>query len=133
MSACWYRWAWLFDWRWTLITDHYGGLSSKESEAYLKQKNITHIFTAVDSPFSNGANERLNQILVNGIRCRINENKNRLTSTTIAQKCTEEYNDTIHSITSFTRNSLMNGIEPNLNFNRVESQSEILKTIKNIA
>jgi hypothetical protein len=35
------------------------------------------IFTAVNAPFSNGLNERLNQTLVNKIRCAINqENKN---------------------------------------------------------
>jgi len=52
------------------------------------------VFTAVDAPFSNGLNERLNQTLVNKIRCRINENDKKTALTTIANKCVEKYNET---------------------------------------
>lgn len=31
------------------------------------------VFTVVDAPFFNGLNEKLNQTLVNKIRCKINE------------------------------------------------------------
>lgn len=31
------------------------------------------VFTAVDTPFLNGLNERLNQTLISRIRCKINE------------------------------------------------------------
>ncbi|KYN42703.1 hypothetical protein ALC56_02880 [Trachymyrmex septentrionalis] len=35
------------------------------------------IITTVDAPFSNGLNERLNQTLINKIRCKINENEEK--------------------------------------------------------
>lgn len=56
-----------------LLTDQYPGINSKEFKDFLKEKNITMIFTAVNAPFSNGLNERLNQTLVNKVRCAINE------------------------------------------------------------
>ena len=57
----------------TLLSDQYPGINSKEFKEFLSAKQITMIFTAVNAPFSNGINERLNQTLVNKIRCRINE------------------------------------------------------------
>lgn len=59
----------------TLLTDQYGGLSSKEFLNFLKDQNIKHYFTVVDHPSSNGPNERLNQTLVNRIRCKLNETR----------------------------------------------------------
>ena len=68
-------------------------------------------YTAVNSPFSNGLNERLNQTLVNRIICKINENKNKqkLTWTTIAHECTEKYNETEHTVTGFAPAYLLEG------------------------
>lgn len=98
-----------------LLTDQYGGLLSKEFEDYLSNKNITHVFTATDSPFSNGLNERLNQTLVNRIRCKINDNSTlRRAWTSVAADCVREYNDTAHSSTGFSPNYLMNGVFPNI-------------------
>ena len=57
-----------------ILTDQYPGINSKEFKNFLKEKNIPIIFTAINSPFSNGLNERLNQTLVNKIRCGISEN-----------------------------------------------------------
>lgn len=48
----------------------------------------------MDSPFSNGLTERLNQALVNKIRCKINEEGNRQACTTMAQECVKIYNET---------------------------------------
>lgn len=58
-----------------LLTDQYPGISSREFKTFLEQEDIPIVFTAVNSPFSNGLNERLNQTLVNKIRCSINEKK----------------------------------------------------------
>ncbi|XP_043270945.1 uncharacterized protein [Venturia canescens] len=108
----------------TLLTDQYAGINSKEFKQHLKTRKINLVFTAVDCAFSNGLNERTNQTLVNRIRCKIFENKNRPWST-IAEECVEEYNNTIHSSTGFTPNYLLTGrdktILPNeLNYNYKE-------------
>ncbi len=95
-----------------LLTDQYGGLCSKEFNDFLKENNIEHVITAVDSPSSNGLNERLNQTLVNRIRCRMNEDGRKKAWTNVALQCTKEYNDTIHSITGFAPSYLMYGKLP---------------------
>ena len=53
----------------TLLTDQYGGLSSDDFRSYCSELGIRHVFAAVDSAFSMGLNERLNQTIVNRIRC----------------------------------------------------------------
>jgi len=68
-----------------LLTDQYPGKNSKQFKQFLKRENIRMVFTAVDAPFSNGPHERLNQTLVNKIRCRINKNDKKTAWTTIAQ------------------------------------------------
>ena len=57
------------------LSDQYPGINSKEFKSFLRKENIPIIFTAVNAPFSNGLNERLNQTLVNKIRCTINGKK----------------------------------------------------------
>lgn len=73
-------------------------------------------FTAVDCPFSNGLNERLNQTLVNRLRCKINENNTNKKKpwTILMNDCVNEYNNTIHTVTKFTPNHLMNGFKINI-------------------
>ena len=71
--------------------------------------NIPIVFTAVKAPFSNGLNERLNQTLVNKIRCKINEKRNKIAWITIAHECTEKYNETEHSVTGFSPKYLLEG------------------------
>ncbi|CAG4958446.1 unnamed protein product [Colias eurytheme] len=92
-----------------VLTDQYPGINSKEFKDFLKKKNITMVFTAVDAPFSNGLNERLNQTLINRIRCKINEGDKKTAWTTIAQKCVEKYNETEHTVTKFTPKYLLEG------------------------
>ena len=60
-----------------ILSDQYPGINSKEFKRYLDEKNTPIIFTAVNSPHSNGLNERLNQTLVNKIRCKINEKEKK--------------------------------------------------------
>ncbi|KAK2578587.1 hypothetical protein KPH14_000921 [Odynerus spinipes] len=92
----------------TLLTDQYSGINSNSFKNYLKNQNINLIFTAVNCPFSNGLNERLNQTLVNRIRCKINETKSRAWSK-IAEECTDQYNRTEHSGTGFSPEYLLFG------------------------
>lgn len=95
-----------------VLADQYPGINSKELKQFLNEKNIQLVFTAVNSPFSNGLNERLNQTLVNKIRCKINEeNKQKKAWSTIAHFCTKRYNETEHTITGFAPLYLMNGTD----------------------
>ena len=92
-----------------ILADQYPGINSKEFKTFLEEEDIPIVFTATNSPFSNGLNERLNQTLVNKIRCTINKTKRKQAWTTIAQKCTQKYNETEHTITGFTPTYLMEG------------------------
>ena len=91
------------------LVDQYPGINSYEFKEYLKNKNIQLIFTAVNAPFSNGLNERLNQTLINKIRCKVNETKDKKAWTTIAQECVQKYNETVHTVTKFSPKYLMEG------------------------
>lgn len=93
----------------TILSDQYPGIKSKEFKDYLNSRDIKLIFTAVDAPFSNGLNERLNQTLVNKIRCKVNEKERNRSWATIAEECRKKYNETHHSITGFTPEYLLNG------------------------
>lgn len=95
----------------TLLTDQYGGLTSKEFRSYCSSSNIKHVLTAVDNPSSNGLNERLNQTLVNRIRCLKNDPSTPSSSSwhSLAKKCVSQYNDTPHSVTRFAPSYLLTG------------------------
>ncbi|KAL7290500.1 hypothetical protein TKK_0015274 [Trichogramma kaykai] len=125
----------------TILTDQYPGINSKEFKEYVNSERIELIFTAVDAPFSNGINERLNQTLVNKIRCKINEKDQKLAWTTIAKQCVEMYNNTEHTVTKFTPRYLLEGkqleilppeLEPIFSGENLEKDREIafLNTIK---
>ena len=55
-----------------ILAERYPVMSSKEVQEYARKKNIKLIFTSTDCPSSNGLNERVNQTLVNRIRCKVN-------------------------------------------------------------
>lgn len=97
-----------------ILSDQYPGINSKEFKKFLNQEDIPIVFTAVNAPFSNGLNERLNQTLVNKIRCRINEEKNKRAWTSIAHECTKMYNKTEHTVTTFTPEYLLEGKNINI-------------------
>jgi hypothetical protein len=92
-----------------ILSDQYPGINSKDFKKFLNEENIPIVFTAVNAPFSNGLNERLNQTLVNKIRCKVNETKVKLAWTTIAQECTRRYNETEHTVTGFSPKYLLEG------------------------
>lgn len=98
----------------TILTDQYPGVNSREFREYVEEKDVRLIFTAVNSPFSNGLNERLNQTLVNKIRCKINENEQKRAWTTIARECVNRYNETEHTVTGFTPKYLLNGTDTSI-------------------
>ena len=94
-----------------LLTDQYGGLSSNEFAQFCLNSKINHVFTAVDAAFSNGMNERINQTLVNRIRCATNDpsSPSNLQWMSIARRCVSQYNDSPHSVTTFSPSYLMYG------------------------
>lgn len=92
----------------TLLTDQYSGINSGDFKNFIKKEGINLIFTAVNNPASNGLNERLNQTLVNRIRCKINETHRRAWSV-VAEECVQEYNSTDHSVTTFSPEYLLFG------------------------
>jgi hypothetical protein len=95
----------------TLLTDQYGGLSSNEFAQFCLDNNITHVFSAVDAAFSNGMNERVNQTLVNRIRCVRNDPSypTNVSWPSVARLCVSQYNDSPHSVTSFSPSYLLYG------------------------
>lgn len=94
-----------------ILTDQYPGINSKEFKDFLQTKKVPLIFTAVNAPFSNGLNERLNQTLVNKIRCRVNEKGTKKVWTTIAHECVNKYNGIEHSVTGFSPQYLLHGTD----------------------
>ncbi len=97
-----------------LLADQYASLNSTEFKNFVNENNIKLLYTAVDCPFSNGPNERLNQTLVNRLRCKINENdvNKKKSWSVLANACVEEYNNTIHSVTRFAPTYLLTGVVP---------------------
>lgn len=108
-----------------LLTDQYAGINSREFKRFLKDKRIPMVFTAVNAPFSNGLNERLNQTLINKIRCKINEEGKKTAWTTIAQECVSKYNDTIHSVTGFAPSYLLYGTDDTMLPRELKQQKSI--------
>lgn len=98
----------------TILTDQYPGINSREFKEYLEENDVRLIFTAVNAPFSNGLNERLNQTLVNKIRCRIKEGEKKKAWTTVARECVERYNETEHTVTGFTPKYLLDGTDTSI-------------------
>jgi len=92
-----------------ILSDQYPGINSREFKDFLDKENIILTFTAVNAPFSNGLNEKLNQTLVNKIRCKINEKQEKSAWTSIAHECVEKYNKTEHTVTGFSPQYLLQG------------------------
>lgn len=91
-----------------LLMDQYSALNSRGLKDYLSARGIQVCFTSPDTASSNGLNERLNQTLVNRIRCKINETPSKVWSK-IAEECVNEYNRTRHTVTGFAPDYLMHG------------------------
>ncbi|CAK1578777.1 unnamed protein product [Parnassius mnemosyne] len=113
-----------------ILADQYPGINSKELKTFLNDKSIALVFTAVNSPFSNGLNERLNQTLVNKIRCQINEKPNTIAWTTIAHNCVSKYNDTEHTVTGFAPRYLLDGTDVTIVPNELKQGKRIEEWIE---
>lgn len=107
-----------------LLADQYTGINSNDFKNFLARNGIQIVFTCIDHPESNGLNERLNQTLVNRLRCKVNEDKSRAWSV-LAKECVEEYNRTIHSSTKFTPEYLMYGTRTSISPIKEENPSSL--------
>jgi len=107
-----------------ILTDQYPGLNSREFKEFLKKNNVKLIYTAVNAPFSNGLNERLNQTLINKIRCKINEKGGKKAWTTIAKECIDRYNKTEHTVTGFTPKYLLDGTDTSILPDEIKKQND---------
>ena len=96
-----------------ILADQYTGLNSSKLKSYLKEMDITLVFTSIDKPDSNGLVERLGQTLVNRIRCKLAKSNAR-SWTSVAHECADEYNRTTHSATKFAPNYLAFGEESHI-------------------
>lgn len=94
-----------------ILADRYPGIKSKEFIDFLKNKQIEIIFIAVGCSQSNGICERVNQTLVNRMRCKMNESDKKVSWPKILKQTTDEYNMTPHSVTSFSPKFLLLGIK----------------------
>lgn len=92
-----------------LLTDQYPAFTSTEFRNFTSSQGINHIFTTTDSPESDGLNERLNQTIVNRIRCKKNSPNESRSWPTLANEVISEYNNTPHSVTTFSPRFLLTG------------------------
>jgi hypothetical protein len=53
----------------TVLCDLYTANDSKKLKDYFKENNIAYIYTTADAAQSNGLVERVNQTLINKLRC----------------------------------------------------------------
>ncbi|XP_039952490.1 uncharacterized protein LOC120769518 [Bactrocera tryoni] len=116
-----------------ILADQYPGINSTEFKEFLQEKGIKIIFTSVDTPFSNGLNERLNQTMINRIRCKYNEGETKTAWTTIAHECTKRYNETVHSVTKFSPKYLLEGDDVKILPKELDKEHKDLKHDREIA
>ena len=95
-----------------ILADQYTGIKSNELSNYLSKNNIKLIFTAVNSPASNGMVERVNQTVVTRLRCMINDGNERKCWPKLLDICVEQYNKTPHTVTQFSPEFLLTGVRP---------------------
>ena len=96
-----------------ILADRYTGINSKEFLNFLTKNDIKIQFITVNCPQSNGICERVNQSLINRLRCKFNENENyKVCWPKLLVKVTEEYNNTPHSATLFSPKYLLLGLKP---------------------
>lgn len=94
-----------------LLMDQYTGINSKRLRAYLKRNRIDFLFTPVDFASANGNVERLNQTLINRLRCKFNDGNQHRAWSVLANECLVEYNRTVHSVTGYPPVYLLSGEE----------------------
>jgi transposase InsO family protein len=115
-----------------VVADLYSAINSKGFKKFLKDNNSEYLFTTPDAAQSNGLVERVNQTLVNRIRCNYNERKDRKkTWTTCVKEEIPKYNSTPHTVTGYPPEYLLHGILKETAF--IENPIESIEIARKIA
>lgn len=125
-----------FDLIGTVLVDQYASLNSDKFKKFLDMHSIRIIFTPVDHADSNGTVERVNQTLINRLRCKVNTPNNKKSWAVLIEEVVHEYNNTVHTVTKFSPQVLMYGNEEiqvcNVNKQEINLDSIRETALKNI-
>lgn len=91
-----------------IVADNYSSIKGRLFREYLEARGIEIQFVAVNHQSANGLIERLNQTIIDRLRCKKLENP-KWAWTTLARKCVEQYNRTIHTTTRYPPIYLLTG------------------------
>ena len=93
-----------------LLTDNYKSFRAKTLQRFLDQNHCSRSFTSSYHPQTNGANEKVNDTIVKGLRLAL-QDRPRVKWTSLLEKVVRDYNNTIHETTGFTPSYLMFGTD----------------------
>ena len=91
-----------------LLTDNYQSFRSQSLKRFLNRHGCSHTYTSAYHPQTNGANEKVNDTILKGLRLAKQEHP-RTQWSNLLRHAVRKYNNTIHDITDFTPAYLMFG------------------------
>lgn len=94
-----------------LMADKYAAINSKELRAFLKKKGIKFVLTPTMHPESNGIVEKLNDSIVQRLRCKQVEKPGNVAWTTLAKQVVFQYNRSVHTTLRFPPIYLLIGLD----------------------
>ncbi|RWS19921.1 uncharacterized protein B4U80_09862 [Leptotrombidium deliense] len=113
-----------------VLADKYTGIQSREFTKFLSNEKIKTMFITTNCAQSNGLVERVNQTLVNRLRCKYNECETKNSWHKLLKECVKEYNNTPHSVTLYSPNYLLTKklpFSPIINTNASSNYDESMK------
>ena len=93
-----------------VLTDRYAGIRSREFENFLSLHDVQVKYISTQCPQSNGIIERVNQTLINKLRCLYNDQVKTPSWDKLLPTATKMYNETIHSSTGYSPKYLLFGV-----------------------
>lgn len=92
-----------------ILTDRYPGIKCREFENFLDRHDVGVKYVMTQCPQSNGMAERVNQTIVNKLRCLYNERGQIIPWDRLLVDVTKIYNNTVHTVTGFSPRYLLFG------------------------
>ncbi len=95
-----------------IVADNFSSFKGKVMRKFLRNNDINILFTSTDHASSNGLVERVNQTILERMRCQYlehHDNYRRAWTSTLRQ-VVEDYNNSIHTSTEYTPIYLLTGI-----------------------